>query len=68
MKSSRVLLTIQIDLLRQLKGLGRCKIGVSRRDSEDDRVRITYVPKAHFSDLDLDVVRLVADGNLCDAR
>jgi len=60
-------LTILIHFLGQLQGFGRRKISVGCRHGKDDRVGVADIPQTHLSDLDFNIVRLIADGDLRDA-
>jgi len=63
-----IIRTILINFLCQLERLGCCQVSVGCRDSKDYGVRVADVPETHFSDLKLNIVRLIANRNLRDAR
>mmetsp|Transcript_28569 Transcript_28569/g.55740 ORF Transcript_28569/g.55740 Transcript_28569/m.55740 type:complete len:318 (-) Transcript_28569:142-1095(-) len=61
-------LPLRVHLPRDLKPVGVCKVAVGGGDSEDDAVGARDDVKYHRSDHVRNVVRLVADRDLCEAR
>jgi hypothetical protein len=56
--------TLRVDLTSELETVGVGQIGVGSGDGENDRVGLLNELEEHVADLNLDVARLVTDGDL----